>query len=75
MWLPCSINEAMRTLLRGAFLGIDRGSVPRPPRAKRDKDDITLFVIPSRGGLIAMQFYQLRHGKQKPKRCQGCQKG
>ena len=36
---------------RGAFLEILRGSNPRPPRAKRDKDGITLFlclVVPCR---------------------------
>lgn len=48
----------------------DRGSNPTPPRAKRDKSDITLFLRFS--GLIAMQKTINRYGKNNFKCSKGC---
>lgn len=46
------------------------GLHPTPPRAKRDKSDITLFLRFS--GLIAMQKTINRYGKKKLRCSQSC---
>ena len=48
---PCSIKKRCTRNRRGAFLEILRGSNPRPPRAKRDKDGITLILLSNVDGV------------------------